>query len=122
MKEFKLVVTMPAALRSAPYVVLVVLCATLLTIGAVFYLWQRYQFISLGYEVSRLRQEKARLERAIEPLEVEAAYLSRLERLEALARTQLKMRPPRTDQVIVLEPSTHPSEEGEKDVPSAAAH
>jgi len=105
MKEFKLVVTMPAALRSAPYVVLVVLCATLLTLGAVFYLWQRYQFTSLGYEVTRLRQAKVRLQRAIEPLEVEAAYLSRLERLEVLARERLKMRPPRPTQVLVVAPS-----------------
>ena len=47
--------------------------------------------------------EQARLEEVIEPLEVEVRYLSRLERIDELARTQLGMAPPLPSQVIVLE-------------------
>jgi cell division protein FtsL len=103
MMEFKLVRRLPDALAAASNVVLVVLCAVVLTVGAVFFLWQRYQFVRLGYEVNRLRADKAQLEEAIEPLEVEAQYLSRLERIDELARTRLNMHVPQPSQVIVLE-------------------
>lgn len=95
---------LPGLLRSAPYAVLLLLCAGVMTFGALFYLWQRYQFVRLGYEVEALRKSKARLEVQIEPLEVEAAYLSRMERIDALARGRLGMRAPSPAQVIVLEP------------------
>jgi cell division protein FtsL len=112
MIDLRLVRRLPAALGQASSVVLVVLCAVVLTVGAVFYLWQRYQFVHLGYEVNQLRAEKARLEEAIEPLEVEVHYLSRLERIDELARTRLGMNPPLPSQVIVLEsdvPSAEPT-------------
>ena len=93
----------PRVLGSASSLVLMVLCAVVLTVGAVFFLWQRYQFVRLGYEVNRLRQQQAALMEAIEPLEVEVRYLSRLERIEHLARTELGMHAPAPSQVIVLE-------------------
>jgi cell division protein FtsL len=102
-KHRKLIARVPASLGSASYLVLLVLCAAVLTFGAVFYLWQRYQFVRLGYEVDTLRADRTRLVEAIEPLEVEVQYLSRPERIDALARARLGMRPPRPDQVIVLE-------------------
>ncbi len=103
MEDLKLVGRLRARLRSASYVGVLVLCAAVLTFGAVLYVWQRYQYIRLGFEVNRLREAKARLEERIEPLEVEAAYLSRPGRIDALARHRLGMRPPRPDQVIVME-------------------
>lgn len=103
MNEAHLLRRLGRTLGSASYASLAVLCAVVITVGAVFYLWQRYQYVALGYEVSALRREKARLEEALEPLEVEAAYLSRLERIERVARSELGMRPPRADQVIVVE-------------------
>jgi len=80
----------------------VVLCALLVTLGAVFYVWQRYQFVRLGFEVSRLREEKAHIEERLEPLQVEAQYLARPTRLDAVARQRLNMREPRPEQVYVL--------------------
>jgi cell division protein FtsL len=89
--------------RSGASAVLVVLCAFVIAAGGLFYLWQRFQFTKLGFEVARLRQLKAQLEERIEPLQVEVDYLSRLERIDTLAREQLGMRPPAPGQVIVLE-------------------
>lgn len=89
--------------RQATTAVLVVACALVLSIGAVFFVWQRYQFIRLGFTVNQLRDRKAALEERIEPLQVEVEYLSRLERIDALAREQLGMRPPQPSQVIVIE-------------------
>ena len=103
MKDFKVLPRLPEALRTGSSLMLVVLCAVVLTFGAVFYLWQRYQFIRLGYEVERLRADKSRLEEIIEPLRVEAEYLARPQRIEALARERLGMRPPTSRQVIRLE-------------------
>ena len=101
MKELKLIRLVRSPRRPASRLVLVVLCAGLLTLGAVVFVWQRYQFVRLGFEVSALRQRRAALEEVIEPLQVEVDYLSRLERLERLARTRLGMRPPRTSQIRI---------------------
>jgi cell division protein FtsL len=90
-------------MRRASTAVLVVACALVLSVGAVFFVWQRYQFIRLGFAVHKLRGERAALEERIEPLRVEVEYLSRLERIDALAREQLGMRPPAPSQVIVIE-------------------
>lgn len=79
---------------------LVVLCAIVLTMGALFYVWQRYQFTRLGFELGQLRARKATLEARLDPLEVEAIYLARPERIGALATGELGMRPPRAAQVI----------------------
>ena len=103
-------VGLPRALRRASTMVLTVLCAVVLTVGAVFFLWQRYQFVRLGYDVNRLRAEKSRLEDVIEPLEVEVQYLSRLERIDELARGRLGMHAPLPSQVIVLESDVPPAE------------
>jgi cell division protein FtsL len=79
--------------RAGAAAVLVVLCAATIAAGGLFYLWQRFQFTKLGFEVARLRQ----------PLQVEVDYLARLERIDKLAREQLGMRAPLPGQVIVLE-------------------
>jgi cell division protein FtsL len=89
--------------RRASTAVLVVACALVLTVGAVFFVWQRYQFIRLGFTVHKLREQRAAIMEKIEPLRVEVEYLSRLERIDALARGQLGMRPPAPTQVIVIE-------------------
>ena len=89
--------------RSGTSAVMIALCAVIIAVGGLFYVWQRFQFTKLGFDVARLRQEKAELEERIEPLQVEADYLSRLERVDQLAREQLGMRAPVPGQVIVLE-------------------
>lgn len=111
MNDFKLLSSLPEALRAGASMMLVVLCALVLTFGAVFYLWQRYQFIHLGFEVEHLRTLKGNLAAEIEPLQMESDYLSRPERIEILARERLGMRPPQPRQVIVLENNVTPVSE-----------
>jgi len=89
--------------RAGASAVLVVLCAVVVAAGGLFYVWQRYQFTKLGFEVARLRERKAQLEAQLEPSQVEVDYLSRLERIDALARQRLGMRPPEPGQIIVVE-------------------
>jgi cell division protein FtsL len=90
-------------LRRASTAVLVVACALVLAVGAVFFVWQRYQFVRLGFTVNKLREQRGALVERIEPLRVEVEYLSRLERIDSIARTQLGMRPPAPSQVILIE-------------------
>ncbi|MFI5400266.1 MAG: cell division protein FtsL [SAR324 cluster bacterium] len=90
--------------RTGASAVLVVLCAAVVAAGGLFYVWQRYQFTKLGFEVAQLRQRKAHLEEQLEPSQVEVDYLARLERIDTLAREQLGMRPPAPGQTIVVEP------------------
>lgn len=94
---------MPMRWKPLPRLGLMVLCAGVLTLGCVFYVWQRYQYVRLGFEVSLLSQRKQALEAQLEPMEVELQYLSRLERIETLAVKQLGMKPPQPRQVILLE-------------------
>ena len=108
MRDLRLLSLFRARSRAASSMALLVFCAAVLTIGAVFFLWQRYQFIRLGFDVSGLRRQKAALEESIEPLELEVDYLSRLERIEALATGRLGMRAPRATQVRSLSPHEAP--------------
>lgn len=106
MKDSKLITRMRpggrSSRRSGSSAVPVVLCAAILTLGALFFLWQRYQFVRLGFTVAELRQQKAVLQDAVEPLEIEVDYLSRPQRIEAMATGRLRMRPPRPSQVRTL--------------------
>ena len=84
----------------------IVACGVLLTLGALFFVWQRFQFVRVGFEVGALRQQQVELLERIEPLAVEAEYLSRPERIDALARGRLGMAPPAPSQVIVVDPDS----------------
>ena len=90
----------PAQVRS---VLPVVIFAALLALGAVFFVWQRHQHVQLGFEVAELRRAKALLEEQIEPLTVEVEFLSRLERINTLARKQLGLSQPQPGQITIIE-------------------
>jgi cell division protein FtsL len=82
---------------------LVVACAFLLTLGGLVFVWQRYEFVRLGFEVGELRRRQSQLQERIGPLEIEVEYLSRPERIETIARGRLGMRPPLPGDVILLD-------------------
>lgn len=106
MEDHKLAAGAPGARsRRGTTLAWVMVGGALLTLGALVFIWQRYQFLSLGFEVSALRERRAALSEQIKPLEVEAEYLSRPERIEALARERLGLQPPAPGQVIVVEPA-----------------
>jgi cell division protein FtsL len=82
---------------------LVVACAFLLTVAGLAFVWQRYEFVRVGFDVGALRQRQTQLQERIGPLEIEVEYLSRPERIEAIARGRLGMRPPNPADVILLD-------------------
>jgi cell division protein FtsL len=88
----------------------IVACAFLLTLAALGFVWQRYEFVRAGFEVGALRQRQARLQERIAPLEIEVEYLSRPERIESIARERLGLRAPLPSELVLLERSADVTE------------
>ncbi|MDH4121111.1 MAG: cell division protein FtsL [Deltaproteobacteria bacterium] len=82
-------------------VLVAVFLGVLSALGAVLFVWERFEYLQLGYEVSALRQQERRMLEDLLPLEVEAQYLSRPERVESLARERYGMGLPAPGQVKV---------------------
>jgi cell division protein FtsL len=66
------------------------------------HVWLRLQVVNLGYALSATTKLQQRLEQEQRELRVEYATLTSPERVEALARRRLGLRPPEKGQVIVL--------------------
>ena len=64
--------------------------------------WMRLQVVNQGYVLSATTKLHERLEQEQRELRVEHATLTSPERLEAMARQRLGLRPPEKGQVIVL--------------------
>ena len=64
--------------------------------------WLRLQVVNQGYALSATTKLRERLEQEQRELRVEHATLTSPERLEAMARRRLGLRPPEKGQVIVL--------------------
>ncbi len=74
-----------------------------LVVGVVlFYVFQHIQVVRLGYQVERLRHERAALVEQEKTLGLEAASLRAVKRVEEIARGDLGMVTPGPGQVIVV--------------------
>ncbi len=93
-----------APLMSARTRELLALLATgALLVGVVlFYVFQHLQVVHLGYEVERLRRERAALAEQEKILTLEVARLRAVKRVEGLARGGLGMVTPAPGQVVVV--------------------
>jgi cell division protein FtsL len=69
---------------------------------ALLYVWLRLQVVNLGYALSATTKLQQRLEQEQRELKLELATLTSPERVEAMARQRLGLRPPEKGQVIVL--------------------
>jgi cell division protein FtsL len=67
------------------------------------YTWCRVQYTRVGYEISRAREEQARLMTVQKELQVELARLSSPERLAGIAETSMGLRMPSSRQMMVVE-------------------
>jgi len=65
-----------------------------------FYIWHQTESIRLGYKVQKLEHTAQNLQKEIRKLEtIKASYLA-LEKVEKIARDDLKLSPTREDQII----------------------
>jgi cell division protein FtsL len=69
---------------------------------ALLYVWLRLQVVNQGYALSATTKLQQRLEQEQRELKLELATLTTPERVEAMARRRLGLRPPEKGQVIVL--------------------
>jgi cell division protein FtsL len=65
--------------------------------------WQHFQVIRSGYRLDQLQQARAAEEQINRHLRLEVQALQRPQRIEQIARTQLRMVAPAADQAVVLE-------------------
>lgn len=68
-----------------------------------FYVWQHMQVVKLGYEVQELKMEKQQLTNQYYYLKYQMYDVNSLTRVEKVARENLGMVTPRTDQIVILE-------------------
>lgn len=74
----------------------------LLLLGVLFYVWQHIQVVRTGYEIERLRQERAALVQRNREMTLEIGQLTSLRRVEEVARKRLGMVRPGPGQVILV--------------------
>ena len=69
---------------------------------ALLHVWLRLQVVHMGYVLSTTSKLQNQLEQENRELKVELATLTSPDRLEAMSRRRLGLRPPEKGQVIVL--------------------
>lgn len=67
---------------------------------SLFIVWSRLQVVNLDYDISRLEGELRDLSQQSQQLRLESASLSRPDRIEELARRELKLGFPTPRQII----------------------
>ena len=66
----------------------------------IFYIWYQTEAVHLGYKIGELRGRVLKLKEDIRTLEAQKASLLSLQRIEGLARNELKLTDPKEDQII----------------------
>ena len=75
----------------------------LISLLSLLFVWSRIHAINLEYGISSLERDIRHHEQQVKELKMEAAYLSRDERIEKLARRDLGLRTPSPGQIIRVE-------------------
>ena len=75
----------------------------LLLAVSLFFVWSRVQVTGLEYEISKLESSLRGVKQETSNLRLEAASLSNPERIERVARKELNLRLPTSDQVVTVE-------------------
>jgi len=84
-------------------VVSAVLLALVIIIGTLlFFTWSRVQTVKIGYEIFNANSEMRRLDQENKELILEIATLKSPKRIERIAREELKLLPPKDEQIVIL--------------------
>ncbi|MCK5913016.1 MAG: cell division protein FtsL [Desulfuromusa sp.] len=75
----------------------------LISLLSLIFVWSRIHAINLEYGISSLERDIRSHQQQIKELKMEAAFLSRDERIEKLARKNLGLRTPSPGQIIRVE-------------------
>jgi cell division protein FtsL len=86
-----------------PNLVPVLAFISLLLMVSLFFVWSRVQVTGLEYEMSQLESKLRGLRQEASNLSLEAASLRDPERIERVARKELNLRLPSSEQVITVD-------------------
>ena len=75
----------------------------LVLVVSLFFVWSRVQVTGLEYELSMMESHLRELQHETSNLRLEAASLSSPERIERVARKELNLRLPTSEQVITVD-------------------
>jgi cell division protein FtsL len=78
-------------------------CLAILLVVSLFFVWSRITVVNLEYDISSLGSRLREVERDNSKLRLEAAHLRSPVRIERVARTELGLRMPTLDQVIIID-------------------
>lgn len=79
------------------------LFVALLLAVSLFIVWSRLQVVNLDYDIASLESSLRQLQHETQQLRLEAASLSRPDRIEQLARKELGLRFPSAQQIIPVD-------------------
>lgn len=65
-----------------------------------FYIWHQMESIRIGYEIGKLEERGADLEKEVKRLQARKSSLLSLERVEKIAKKELKLVTPKKDQLV----------------------
>ena len=85
--------------RFAPIFAAIVLVSLL----SLLFVWSRIHALNLEYDISSLERDIRAGQQQIKQLKLEAAYLARDTRIEALARKELGLQTPSSGQIIRID-------------------
>lgn len=92
-----------AGARRTRWLIAVAGASALILSAMLFFVWTRIRVVQTGYEISRANQVQQELLEESRALRLEVATLRAPRRIEAIAGSQLGLRPPRPEQVVVVE-------------------
>ena len=75
---------------------------TILIAAFIFYTWSRIEAVKIGYEIFNANSEMRRLDQENKELILEIATLKSPKRIERIAREELKLLPPKGEQIVIL--------------------
>jgi len=75
-------------------------CILLAVATLTFYIWHQAAIIQIGYQTSRLEEKMAGLNEDIKKLETDKAALLAPDRVERIAREELRLVEPKPEQII----------------------
>jgi cell division protein FtsL len=75
-------------------------CILLAIATLTFYIWHQAAIIRIGYQTSRLEEKKSQLGEDIKRLQTERAALLAPDRVERIAREELRLVEPKPEQII----------------------
>ncbi len=75
-------------------------CAITLILVLTFYIWHQMEYVRIGYEIGELEEELGALKKDVEKLETDKSALLSLERVEKIAREELKLETAKEEQIV----------------------